>query len=324
MGKNTRLTVAAAQMVCQDGKLQANLDHATSFVHRAAAQEANLILFPEFMSPGYRLTADLWDAGESFDGPTVRWLKATASRYQLYIGASFLESDGTDFLNTFALGTPDGHIAGAVRKRFPSIWEAYFFIGCDCPTYIDTELGRIGVGICFDNHTYAMASAIAESNVDLMLMPHSYCTPTRVSKMVSQQDIDRLNDLPGRVAMLYNEFFGIPVVMVNKAGEWNSPVPNTILGQPSGYSFSGRSAIIDSGGTLKAQLDACEGLAVAEVTLDPALKRHTAPPQYRRYIYPGPLGREVLSVIEAVGHLSYTLNATRKQKAAECVQKITP
>jgi N-carbamoylputrescine amidase len=319
MAKNVMLTVAAAQMTCQDGNIDANLGHAESFVREAVAQGARLLVFPELMSPGYRLTPQLWDTGEPFDGPTVRWLKATAAHYHLYVGASFLESDGCDFLNTFALGAPNGQSAGAFRKRFPSVWEAYFFKGCDCVNVIDTDLGRLGVGICFDNHTAAVAEAIFDANVGLMLMPHSYCTPTQASGMVSAHDITRLNELPGRVARQYTELFGVPVVLVNKSGAWGSPVPPTILGQPWGYTFSGRSGIIAADGSMKAQLGTDEGLAVAEVALDPAQKRRNPPPHYGRYIYPGPIGREIFRVVEAVGHVSYVLSSERRRKAAECI-----
>jgi N-carbamoylputrescine amidase len=319
MAKNITLTVAAAQMICQDGDIGANLSRAEGFVRGAVAQGAHLLIFPEFMSTGYRLTSQIWDMGEPFDGPTVRWLKEMAARYHLYVGASFMESDGCDFLNTFALGAPNGQIAGAIRKRFPSLWESYFFKGCDCINTIDTELGRLGVGICFDNHTADVADAIYESNVDMMLMPHSYCTPTQVTATVSAEDIARLNDLPCRVARQYNELFGIPVVLANKSGAWNSPVPPTFLGQPWGYTFSGRSAIIAADGSVRAQLGTDEGLAVAEVTLDPCMKRHTRPTHYGRYIYPGPIGREALRVVEFSGRLSYRLSAQRRRKAAECV-----
>jgi hypothetical protein len=36
--------------------------------------------------------------------------------------------------------------------------------------------------------------------------------------MTSQADIDCLNGLPGRVARLYNGWFGVPVIMWNKKG----------------------------------------------------------------------------------------------------------
>ncbi|HEY3342213.1 MAG TPA: carbon-nitrogen hydrolase family protein, partial [Anaerolineae bacterium] len=251
MPKNVTLTVAAAQMSSQDGNIDANLGHAESFVRESVAQGTRLLVFPELMSPGYRMTPQLWDAGEPFDGPTVRWLKEVAARYHLYVGASFLESDGCDFLSTFALGAPNGRIAGAIRKRFPSIWEAYFFKGCDCINVIETEFGRLGVGICFDAHTVTVAEAILDANVDLMLMPHSYCTPTQATRMMPAHVIARLNALPGCVAQQYTELFGVPVVLANKSGAWDSPVPPTILGQPWGYTFSGRSVIVAADGSVK-------------------------------------------------------------------------
>jgi N-carbamoylputrescine amidase len=316
---STILTVAAAQIQCQDGKVDENLTHAALLVESAVQRGAQLVVFPEFMPQGYRLTQEIWDSAEPFDGPTTAWLRGTAKQHNLYVGTSFLESDGCDFFNTFALAGPDGEIAGVVRKRNPSLWEAYFFKGRPGSPAFDTEIGRIGVGICFDNHTFEVADAIARAGIDLMLMPHSYCTPTQPSKMASQADIDRLNSLPGRVARLYNEWFGVPVVLANKSGPWDSPVPNMILGKPSGYTFPGRSAVIDSDGLVRSELGCEEGVALAEVCLESQRKKTTRPPKYSRYVYPGPPGRELIRYIEAIGTLNYALSGVRKRKAAAVI-----
>jgi hypothetical protein len=129
------------------------------------------------------------------------------------------------------------------------------------------------------------------------------------------EDIKRSNTLPGKVAELYNRYFGVPVIMVNKSGPWSSPVPNRILPMAEEYSFSGRSRIIDSDGKLLAELDEAEDLAMAEITLEPALKKSTKPEKYSRYIYDGSPGREILRLVEAMGALSYTLSRERKHKA---------
>lgn len=270
-----QLTFAAAQITCQDGKVQDNLAHATIMAEQAQKQGAQLILFPEFMPQGYLLTPALWDSAEAFNGPTTRWLAETARRLNIYLGTSFLEAKNGHFLNTFALAEPSGKIVGKVCKRNPSMWEAYFFKGERGLPYLDTDLGRIGIGICFDNHTHEAASAMAGSNIDLMLMPHSYCTPTQPTKMTSQADIDRLNGLPGRVARMYNEWFGVPVLMCNKSGAWDSPVPDTTLGVPKDFRFSGRSIVLDGDGTLRGELGDEEAVLVGAVTLEPALKKLT-------------------------------------------------
>lgn len=311
------VNVSAAQITCQDGRVYENLAHAFELVEQASRQGSQLVLFPEFMPQGYRTTPELWDSGEPFDGPTTHWLCETARAFNLYIGTSFLEARGDHFFNTFALAEPDGRIAGQVGKRNPSMYEAYFFKG-DCqPHFIDTDLGRIGVGICFDNHTYQVASLIAQSSVDVMLMPHCYASPTVANQIASQADIDRLNELPGRVAGLYNRWFGIPVVVCNKSGEWNSPVPWKLLGDPEKYHyrFSGRSLILDSDGQLKASLMEEENVITAPVQLDPNRKKTTPPEKYSRYIYPGSAGREILRLLEAAGSVSYTFSVRRKTTA---------
>jgi len=311
-----QLTLAAAQIACRDGDVHSNLEHASLLAQQAHEKDAQLLLFPEFMPQGYRLTPELWDSGEPFDGPTTRWLSETARTLGMYIGTSFLEIKNGHFLNTFALAEPSGKIVGAVRKRNPSMWEAYFFKGERGAPYLDTDLGRIGVGICFDNHTYEAASTIAASNIDLMLMPHSYCTPTQTSNLTSQADIDRLNNLPGRVARLYNEWFGVPVMMCNKSGTWDSPVPDTTLGVPKDFRFSGRSIILDADCTVQGELGNEEDILIGSVTLDPALKKQTRPSKYSRYVYPGSPGREIIRLMEWRGSMFYTFNRLRKEKAA--------
>jgi N-carbamoylputrescine amidase len=311
-----KLTLAAGQITCQDAKVRENLARATQMAEQARSQGAQLVLFPEFTPQGYLLTPALWDSADPFDGPTTCWLSETSRRLGIYLGTSFLEARNGHFFNTFALAEPSGKIIGAVRKRNPSMWEAYFFKGERGVPYLDTDLGRIGVGICFDNHTHEFASAIQQSSIDLMLMPHSYCTPTQPTKLTSQDDIDRLNSRPGLVARLYNQWFGAPVLMCNKSGAWDSPVPDTTLGVPKDFRFSGRSLLLDADGTLCGELGDEETVLVGTVTLDPALKKQTRPPKYSRYIYPGSPGREIIRLMEWRGSLSYTFSKLRKQKAS--------
>jgi hypothetical protein len=66
--------------------------------------------------------------------------------------------------------------------------------------------------------------------------------------------IERLNSLPGRVARLYNEWFVVPVMMYNKSGAWNSLAPDSTLGIPENFRFSGRSTILDADQTVRGEL----------------------------------------------------------------------
>jgi len=314
------IRVAVAQMTCLDGQIDANLAHASKLAIEAKKGEAELILFPEFMTQGYRLTTEIWDSAEPFNGPTTSWLCATAKELGVYIGTSFLEASKGHFLNTFAVANPSGKMAGIVRKRYPSMWEAYFFKGLPGEHTFETDFGRVGVGICFDNHTYRVASILAKSNPAIILMPHSFCTPTVPTKLMPKTDIDRLNNLPRQVAQQYNSIFGVPVLMCNKTGSWNSPVPNKLLGTPRDYSFPGRSIILDANGTPVVELGNVECVGVGQVTLITDLPIRKPIPKHSRYIYPGPIGREIIRLMELQGKLSYTLNKERKKMALSAEQ----
>ena len=118
------LRVAVVQMESKNGNIIANLNHATEFINQAAAKGAELILLPELMSTGYIFSTEIWDAAESKNGPTEKWMKSSSARLGVWIGTSYLEADGEDFFNTFVLTAPNGKIAGRVRKQKPAGPEA--------------------------------------------------------------------------------------------------------------------------------------------------------------------------------------------------------
>jgi len=309
------LQVAAAQMASRNGEIEANLAHATALVEEAARQKAQLVLFPELMPTGYLLTEELWEAAEPSEGPTARWLKETAKRWGMWIGTSFLEAKGEDFFNTFVLSTPTGEEAGRVRKQFPAIWEAYFFKGEPGSHVIETALGKIGVGICFDSHLATIARILQQQAVDLVLLPHSYPMAEKPTRLVSEKDIARSKRMLQEMAPLYARLLGVPAVLVNKSGSWASPVPSVLLPKPGLSRFPGLSTIADSDGVIKAHLGGEEGVIVAEVTLDPSRKTQVKPPQYGRWLYPGPAGRELLGVVEWMGRRQYARSQERQGKA---------
>lgn len=62
-----------------------NLARASDFVREVAKQGAQLVLFPEFMPQGYRLTPELWEVGLSMGRRLtgcVKWPANTASIWE--------------------------------------------------------------------------------------------------------------------------------------------------------------------------------------------------------------------------------------------------
>ena len=306
------LKVAAVQLRCEPLRTKENLAHAERLVEQAAAQGAELVLLPELMPGGYILTEEIWSTAEKPEGQSVTWLKRTANRLGVYLGMSYAEAEGSDFYNSFVLATPQGNIAGRVRKSPPASVEAYFFRAGADPHFIDTEIGRIGVGICYENLLYARMAALYEASVDIVLQPTAAGTPTPAFPMRRKDSAAFDCMLKGSTAF-YAQALGVPIVMANRCGPLISPLPGGFPAQNT--SFPGLSAVADSDGLLKVQLGSEEGIAVAEVVLDPARKVKQPPKSYRRWALPVPWYAFLWPLTQKLGERAYARSTSRPERA---------
>jgi N-carbamoylputrescine amidase len=297
------------------GNLSANLEHAGELINAAARQEAQLVLTPELMPCGYTLTEAIWNYAESLDGRTVTWLSRLASQLHIFLGTSFLEVAGEDFYNTFVLAAPDGSIAGRVRKNPPASLEAFFYRGGDDPHVIETALGRIGVGICFENLLYDHLQEMQQASVDLVLQPTAAGRP----KPMKAGDIELFDSMIRRCAPYHARTLGVPVALADRTG----PI-NTVL--PGGFgefnsTFPGYSQIVDSDGVVKARMKAEEGVIVAEVVLSPKRKRSKRPRRYGgMWAFPMPWFAYIWPETQQMGEQDYLENPRRRQAALTAAQ----
>lgn len=314
-GKTRTLRIAAVQVESQHGQIETNHAHATPLIEEAVRNGAKLVVLPELFACGYVPNQTIWDYAEPIDGSTVTWLCETSRRLGIYLGAGLVEAEGPDFFNAFVITNPDGEVAGRARK---SMAEAYCFKRHSGNHVIRTDIGKIGVGICADNHYTAFASRMQTSTVDLMLMPHAWPTPYKTSKYVSERDLLKADEDVASWTPLYASLLGVPIVFINAVGAIGRMVG--LLGKfmdPAVFRLQGLSCIMDSDGVLKGVLGKEEGIVVAEVTLDPSRKRHNKPKDYGGWLNPGStLIRKVLLPVDiALGTVSYQLNRRRRQKA---------
>lgn len=301
--------VGAVQMDCRVGQVEPNLEHATSLVEEAVRRGAHLVLLPELMPGGYQLTEEIWNSAEPFRGCTVGWLEALAQRLGIYVGTSFLEAAGADFYNTFVLATPSGEIVGRVRKSPPASLEAYFYRAGDDDHVIETALGRIGVGICYENLLYRHLHDLHRASVDLVLQPAAAGRPGPILP----GDVARFDRTVKGIAPHYATVLGVPVVMADRAGPMRTKLPD---GSELESSFPGFSMIVDSDGRVKAALEEEEGVLVEDVQLDPNRKK-TRPPKCfgRGWAVPVPWYAFVWPLTQRMGERAYAANAARAQRA---------
>ena len=160
--------------------------------------------------------------------------------------------------------------------------------------------------------------------IDVMVMPHTWPTPVRTTRLVSERDIREQCAKQLQLATLYARCLGVPVAFVNGVGRMGRLAG--LLGRvmdPDVFRLEGRSRIIDSDGTLKAELGNEEDVIAADVALDPARKRFLAPPSYGGWLHPGSaIARNIIVPLDiAFGVLSYTLDPRRQRKAGQITSR---
>ena len=314
LSASTQLCVAVVQMCCQLGDRAANLARAGDLIEDARRQHAQLVLLPELVPGGYTLTEALWDTAEPFDGPTVAWLRETCRRLQVYVGTTFLEVEGEDFYNCFVLMGPDGEVAGRVRKNPPASFEAWYFRAGSDPHWFDTPLGRIGVGICFENALYERYMELHAADIDLLLRPFSAAS-FEARWPIRPRDVDVINAALRDGTAETARVWGIPVLMANKVGRLVTALP---LGFPEqNVEFPGFSAVADSDGRALGQLcPGAQGVVVGTVTLNAARKqRERMPNNWGRWTAHMPWWAGIWVLTQKLGERAYARSAKRRALA---------
>jgi predicted amidohydrolase len=175
------IRVAAVQFQHAPGDKAANLATIERFVASAAAQNAEIIAFPECCISGYwhlrKLPREeLADLAEPLpDGPAAQRLLALSKRHGLTIGAGLIECNRDQrangkLYNSYFVAMPDGR--WAVHRKL-HVFVSEFLSPGNQYTVFDTPHGcRVGVLICYDNNLVENARITALAGAEILLAPH--------------------------------------------------------------------------------------------------------------------------------------------------------
>ena len=138
---------------------------------RAAAEKADLVLFPELVIHGH-CTPNTWALAEPVPGPSVARLEQIAKRHRLVVSAGMSEKENDIVYNTQVLVGPTGYV-GKQRKLHLSRDEVFYYKGGREMPVFDIGLCKVGIVICYDNQFPEIARILALRGADLILMPHA-------------------------------------------------------------------------------------------------------------------------------------------------------
>lgn len=147
---------------------------ARRFCRRAALQGAQMICFPEI----YPQAADAGQpcrTAETVPGRTTEAMLETSRTEGLWIVWPLYTREGDIVRNSSLILSPDGSIAGAYHKMFPTIGEmdAGVTPGTEA-TVFSLPWGRAGCAICFDMNFPEVREGLRDGGAEIVFFSSAY------------------------------------------------------------------------------------------------------------------------------------------------------
>ncbi|MCY7417904.1 MAG: acyltransferase [Chloroflexi bacterium] len=179
----SRIVRAALVQATWTGDKESMIQKHEQHAYEAAKQGAQVILFQElFYGPYFCQVQDPEYFGYTElipDGPTTKRMQDLAKQTGMIVIAPMYEEDSTAsgiYYNTAAVIDADGKYLGKYRKtHIPQVkgfWEKYYFRpgNLGYPVF-QTDIGKIGVYICYDRHFPEGARALGLNGAEMVFIP---------------------------------------------------------------------------------------------------------------------------------------------------------
>ncbi|KAJ3673626.1 hypothetical protein LUZ60_005618 [Juncus effusus] len=183
----TKFKIALCQLSVTEDK-ERNIVHARKAIEEASSKGAKLVLLPEIWNSPYSndsfpiYAEDLESGGDS--SPSFKMLQEAAREFRVTIvGGSIPERTGDLLYNTCCVFGSDGQLKAKHRKihlfdiDIPgkiTFIESKTLTAGQTPTIVDTEVGRIGIGICYDIRFQELAMLYAARGAHLLCYPGAF------------------------------------------------------------------------------------------------------------------------------------------------------
>jgi len=220
-----KVKIAGVQMEPKILEKDRNLSKCLKSIEIAAEEGARLIVFPECALTGYCFSSlkEAIPVAEPIPGPSTRQIVAACSKLNVYVIVGFIEKEKNKYYNTVALVGPKGVIGKHRKVHLIYLCIDRFLNHGNLPlTVFETEIGRIGMGICYDLLFPELTRVLALKGAEIFVLP---------SNIIEFGTSYPETFVPARAAE--NKMF---CVCINRAGE------------EGGYKFLGRSRIVDWAG----------------------------------------------------------------------------
>ena len=249
-----KLTVAAVQMSCSVNP-EESIKKAEDLVMEAVSKGAKLILLPELFERQYFCQERRYDyyefAKPVMENEAVKHFIDVSSKTGTVLPISIYEKDSNVLYNTVAM-LDSGNFLGIYRKtHIPDDHfyqeKFYFTPGNTGFKVFDTSVGRVGVGICWDQWFPETARSLTVNGAEIILYP----TAIGSEPVLNTDSCGHWR----RTMQGHSAANIIPVAAANRIGTENVTPCEANNNQTSSLTFYGSSFITDMTGELVESAD---------------------------------------------------------------------
>jgi (R)-amidase len=172
---NDSIVIAAVSCETRIRNTAYNLERIAFWSKRAAAEGADLVLFPECTVNGWWQSRENRRFAERLDGGSIGCVKKIARKHGIIIAVGMTEKSGDKYFLTHALVGPEG-ILGVHRKSSlaggssgeASVWD----VGNDANVF-EINGFNLGIAICYESVHPETCRKLKAAGAEVILAPYS-------------------------------------------------------------------------------------------------------------------------------------------------------
>ena len=257
------IKIGTSQFSCIKDNVKENINRSLDLASKAVSQKVNVFLLQELFQTQYFCSTQnskFFDLAISFpDNEIFEVFSNFCKHHKIVIPISFFEKYGQNYFNSLVLIDSNGRLSDIYRKSHipdgPGYNEKFYFTpGNTGFKVFNTEYGKIGCGICWDQWFPECARSMTLLGADIILYPTAIGSEPQDPNLNSKKHWE--NVMIGHSAA--NQ---IPIVASNRIGE---EIEDDIK-----INFYGGSFITDHLGNIQTQMDSStEGVISHEINVD--------------------------------------------------------